>query len=103
MDFKFSGLSAQYNYRYGEDYGTNWADYMEYGGDYAEDPKDYSIGGPGTDYENDWADFSKAQLGIDFEEYGIVDSGFDTASGDYSSPPGRQTLLENISCSLIRS
>ena len=89
LDFKFSGLSAQYNYRYGEDYGTNWADYMEYGGDYAED---YDIGGPGTEYGNDWADFASAQLGID---YGIADSRFDAAFRDYSSPPGRQTLIIN--------
>ena len=58
---------------------------MEYGGDYAED---YDIGGPGTEYGNDWADFASAQLGIDFEDYGIADSGFDTTSRDYSSPPG---------------
>ena len=62
---------------------------MEYGGGYAEDQKDYGIGGPGSDYGNDWADFAKAQLGIDLEDYGNADTGSDTASRDYSSFPGR--------------
>ena len=93
---KFSGLSAQYNYRSGGDYGKNGADYMEYGGGYAEDQKDYGIGGQGTDYGNDWEDFAKAQLGIDLEDYGIADTGSDTASRDYSSFPGRQTLIRPI-------
>ena len=57
---KISGLSAQYNYRSGGNYGTNRAAdiydlYSEYGGDYGEDQRDYGINRPGTDYGNNWA------------------------------------------------
>ena len=101
---KFSGLGAQYDYYgYRGDYGTNRADYMknadhvkngdymEYRGDFATSQKDYGIAGPGIDYGND---FPAGARSIDFEDYGNADSRPDVASRDYSSSPGRQTLIE---------